>query len=649
MATLVGNINIQEFSDLGHLLVGGRLYTYAQGTTTLKVAYTDLAGTIPHTYTNDGTGGQYIALNARGELPASLYLAAGAYDITLKRPDGTTVWSRRAGDIGDLAAAAGASLVGAADGRTVQENLLAPVSTDNAKLSKNGAIFTEYYNTTAGNGTIKVAVGMLGNPEANISVNMDYTDGVHRYYDPSRSAMWLAMGPDNFAMQRAETGVASGDIWTGTGSKYLFGGFYDGRFFINSFLGDNVGTAQVYVRRNVGVASIGGDGDLVLEGSRIFGESAPVLVNAYNAGNVVLASGGGKVSIGTLTAINDCEIATTSSDGSSGVDGVCISDGETAGRMSLNFGVNTAGMYAWLQASKSGTGLKDIRLQPVGGDTYVGGGFFPLADNTQPVGAPSFRWSTIYAGTGTINTSDARDKSAVASFSDAEIAAAKALSQEIGIYQFLASIEAKGEDARRHIGMTVQRAIEIMQGHGLDPFGYGFICHDEWDDLYETVHVNAGEKIKVKREIQRQVTKPRAVNEFEIEIIDGKPVRKSVVRVVDEPMFELVEVLDEEGKAIILHRPAVPAKPGKPAKLDKAGQIIRLATPATEAIPASSKPMTHPVPVMETVTEEVEEDAEPVYETRLVRAAGDKYAFRYDQLNLFIARGIEARLAAIEA
>jgi hypothetical protein len=96
MASLSGVFNLQEFSDLGALAAGYRLYTYAPGTTTLKIAYTDAAGAIPHTYTNDGLGGQYIALNARGELPAPLFLLTGGYDITLKSAAGVTVWTRRA-------------------------------------------------------------------------------------------------------------------------------------------------------------------------------------------------------------------------------------------------------------------------------------------------------------------------------------------------------------------------------------------------------------------------------------------------------------------------------------------------------------------------------------------------------------------------
>lgn len=98
------NFNLQEFSDIGQLLVGGRLYTYGYGTTSHKTAFTDPNGVVPHTYTLDGAGGQYIALNARGELPAPLYLLGdGSYDITLKRADGSLVWTRKADGVDNAA------------------------------------------------------------------------------------------------------------------------------------------------------------------------------------------------------------------------------------------------------------------------------------------------------------------------------------------------------------------------------------------------------------------------------------------------------------------------------------------------------------------------------------------------------------------
>lgn len=106
----------------------------------------------------------------------------------------------------------------------------------------------------------------------------------------------------------------------------------------------------------------------------------------------------------------------------------------------------------------------------------------PGADNTQPLGDATRRWSQVFAGTATISTSDAREKTDVRKLNAVEIAAAKDLAKEIGAFRFLASVSEKGEAAREHIGMTVQRAIEVMESHGLDPFGYSFICYDEWED-----------------------------------------------------------------------------------------------------------------------------------------------------------------------
>ena len=98
-ANQAGYFNVQEFTSAGDYLVGGRLYTYEYGTTTHKIAYTDAAGSTSQTYTSDGAGGQYIALDARGEVPAPLYLTSGSYDICLKTAAGATIWTRRADPI----------------------------------------------------------------------------------------------------------------------------------------------------------------------------------------------------------------------------------------------------------------------------------------------------------------------------------------------------------------------------------------------------------------------------------------------------------------------------------------------------------------------------------------------------------------------
>jgi len=115
----------------------------------------------------------------------------------------------------------------------------------------------------------------------------------------------------------------------------------------------------------------------------------------------------------------------------------------------------------------------------------------PGADNSQTLGDAAQRWSVVWAGTATISTSDAREKTEVRQLSAAEIAAASALAKEIGAFKFLSAMAEKGDSAREHIGMTVQRAIEVMEAHGLDPFAYSFICYDKWD---ETPEAPAGDR-----------------------------------------------------------------------------------------------------------------------------------------------------------
>jgi hypothetical protein len=114
------------------------------------------------------------------------------------------------------------------------------------------------------------------------------------------------------------------------------------------------------------------------------------------------------------------------------------------------------------------------------------GSLNPAFDNAYSVGTAALRPNQLFAVTGTINTSDAREKTPVRSLEEAEMRAGKRLLREIGIFKWLASVQAKGADARFHVGMTVQRAVEILESEGLDPFAYGMVCFDEWDDEYDS-------------------------------------------------------------------------------------------------------------------------------------------------------------------
>lgn len=117
----------------------------------------------------------------------------------------------------------------------------------------------------------------------------------------------------------------------------------------------------------------------------------------------------------------------------------------------------------------------------------VNGAWRPFEDNIYAIGQASLRCSEIYAGTGTINTSDARHKSPVSSLSAAEVRVGLRLAKEIGTYRWLDAVSEKNGGARLHTGMTVQRAIEVFREEGLDPLAYGMICHDEWEEKTEVV------------------------------------------------------------------------------------------------------------------------------------------------------------------
>jgi hypothetical protein len=101
----------------------------------------------------------------------------------------------------------------------------------------------------------------------------------------------------------------------------------------------------------------------------------------------------------------------------------------------------------------------------------------PQSDNTYTLGSASLRWSQLYAGTATINTSDAREKTALADVPEALLDAVLAV--PIGAYQWLDSVARKGSDrARIHFGPTAQDVRDAILAQGLDPERFALFCRD---------------------------------------------------------------------------------------------------------------------------------------------------------------------------
>lgn len=120
----------------------------------------------------------------------------------------------------------------------------------------------------------------------------------------------------------------------------------------------------------------------------------------------------------------------------------------------------------------------------------------PGNDNSTPLGDILNRWSTVFAGTGAINTSDGREKSQPVTAS--ELSKSMAADEnaildawgEVSIiaFQWLNSIKEKGQDeARWHFGVIAQHVKEAFESKGIDGTRLGLLCYDEWDDQYEII------------------------------------------------------------------------------------------------------------------------------------------------------------------
>lgn len=103
----------------------------------------------------------------------------------------------------------------------------------------------------------------------------------------------------------------------------------------------------------------------------------------------------------------------------------------------------------------------------------------PGSDNVQTLGHASYRWSIVYAGTGTINTSDEREKQQIGAIPDAWLDAWGAV--EWKRFKFNDAVAAKGDDARWHLGGIAQQVHAAFAAEGLDAFEIGLCCFDEWE------------------------------------------------------------------------------------------------------------------------------------------------------------------------
>ena len=150
-----------------------------------------------------------------------------------------------------------------------------------------------------------------------------------------------------------------------------------------------------------------------------------------------------------------------------------------------------------VQLQKDGGGAGSIGV--AGGNIYIGQGDTTLMfsassdailpkgtdgasrDNAIDLGQLSVnRFNDAYITNGVTTGSDQNEKQQIAALTDAEITAAKAISQLFKTFKWNDAVAEKGDAARTHTGVIAQDVQATMTAAGLDAGDYGFFISSTW-------------------------------------------------------------------------------------------------------------------------------------------------------------------------
>lgn len=254
----------------------------------------------------------------------------------------------------------------------------------------------------------------------------------------------------------------------------------------------------------------------------------------------------------------------------------------------------------------------------------------PGGDGSITLGRAQLRWSTVFAVTGSINTSDERQKDVLGAPDDALLDAIGEI--EPLIYQFKASVAEKGDrGARLHAGIVAQALQAALIKQGLEPWKYALWCEDP--DVEQVVEeYTEQEPVLVDEEYTMQ------------EIVvgdDGRAVMTDVTKTRQVPQYESIPVFNPDGSPNI-----VPARAAR-SVLGPDGQIARDEDGNPIIKPAEpERPRTFGRQVMQTVTKTRTVDRYKLDEDGNARTI---YGVRYDELNVLFHAWTRRELARLRA
>ncbi|PHS02099.1 MAG: hypothetical protein COA78_21885 [Blastopirellula sp.] len=164
--------------------------------------------------------------------------------------------------------------------------------------------------------------------------------------------------------------------------------------------------------------------------------------------------------------------------------------------------------------------------------------FMPTVDNVTNLGDSSHRWSTVFAGTGTINTSDETQKTQIKAVDDKLLDAWGDV--ETVIFKFKNAVDKKGKKARKHIGHIAQQVESCLNKHGINGYEYGLLCKDP---VFETVKKIRKIKVDKTEVIKTKVEK--------LSMVDGKLVISSEIKKEICPVVERCVLHNPDGSVYL--------------------------------------------------------------------------------------------------
>ena len=121
------------------------------------------------------------------------------------------------------------------------------------------------------------------------------------------------------------------------------------------------------------------------------------------------------------------------------------------------------------------------------------------------------KWNTVYAATGSINTSDITKKQDIEQLSEAESRVAVAVKGLLRKYRWKDSVAEKGDNARIHFGIMAQDLKAAFEAEGLDANRYGMFCADtRWTTDGTDTYVTEEEALEAVAEEEET---PEAITE----------------------------------------------------------------------------------------------------------------------------------------